>query len=77
MPSPESLPSKMRELVYNEDSLEDYRQWRATQGGAMNPVMEVETVFDKQRAEFVRPRPSRYALLGIARQRNVLWLNAS
>lgn len=59
MSEPERLPSKMRELLYDEDRLEGYHQWRISEGAAINPIMGVETVFDKQRAGFVRPRPFR------------------
>ncbi|KAH8647789.1 hypothetical protein BX600DRAFT_555235 [Xylariales sp. PMI_506] len=54
-----TLPKRLRELAYDDANIEDYQQWCASQGSAMNPIMGIKTVFDKQRAQFMRPVPWR------------------
>jgi hypothetical protein len=54
------IPLKMKEAVSDKAELDEYKQWCEEEGVALNPLLDVETVFSKQRADFVRPHSYRY-----------------
>ena len=53
------LPSKLKALVCDDVEVHHYAEWRSKAGAAISPIMAVETVFDKQNAEWVKLKPSR------------------
>ncbi|KAK0711877.1 hypothetical protein B0H67DRAFT_611850 [Lasiosphaeris hirsuta] len=55
--SEEDLSVRMREAVNDPSELEPFMEWKMGEGATLHPALQVPTVFDKQRAEFMRPLP--------------------